>query len=47
MPLDDLTRTRMFAQRAFIARTSAELTNQLMLGSGANALFGTSAMRQI
>jgi 3-hydroxy-9,10-secoandrosta-1,3,5(10)-triene-9,17-dione monooxygenase len=47
VPLDDLTRARMFAQRAFIARTSAELTNQLMLDSGANALFHTSAMQQI
>jgi 3-hydroxy-9,10-secoandrosta-1,3,5(10)-triene-9,17-dione monooxygenase len=45
--LEDETRARMFAQRAFIARTSAELTNQLFLDSGANSLFRTSAMQQI
>jgi alkylation response protein AidB-like acyl-CoA dehydrogenase len=41
------TRARMFAQRAFIARTSAELTNQLFLDSGAMSLFETSAMQQL
>jgi 3-hydroxy-9,10-secoandrosta-1,3,5(10)-triene-9,17-dione monooxygenase len=40
-------RARMFAQRAFITRTSAELTNQLFLDSGAMSLFETSAMQQL
>ncbi len=40
-------RGRMFAQRAFIARTSAELTNQLFLDSGAMSLFETSIMQQL
>jgi 3-hydroxy-9,10-secoandrosta-1,3,5(10)-triene-9,17-dione monooxygenase len=45
--LPDDVRARMFAQRAFIARTSAELTNQLFLDSGAMSLFETSAMQQL
>jgi len=45
LPPED--RARMFAQRAFIARTSAELTNQLFLDSGAMSLFETSAMQQL
>ena len=44
--LPDETRARMFAQRAFITRTCAELTNQLFLDSGAMSLFETSAMQQ-
>jgi alkylation response protein AidB-like acyl-CoA dehydrogenase len=40
-------RARMFAQRAFITRTCAELTNQLFLDSGAMSLFETSAMQQL
>jgi 3-hydroxy-9,10-secoandrosta-1,3,5(10)-triene-9,17-dione monooxygenase len=40
-------RARMFAQRAFIARTCAELTNQLFLDSGAMSLFETSALQQL
>jgi 3-hydroxy-9,10-secoandrosta-1,3,5(10)-triene-9,17-dione monooxygenase len=46
-PLPDDVRARMFAQRAFIARTCAELTNQLFLDSGAMSLFETSAMQQL
>jgi 3-hydroxy-9,10-secoandrosta-1,3,5(10)-triene-9,17-dione monooxygenase len=45
--LPDDVRARMFAQRAFIARTCAELTNQLFLDSGAMSLFETSAMQQL
>jgi alkylation response protein AidB-like acyl-CoA dehydrogenase len=45
LPPED--RARMFAQRAFITRTSAELTNQLFLDSGAMSLFETSAMQQL
>ena len=45
--LPDDVRARMFAQRAFIARTCAELTNQLVLDSGAMSLFETSAMQQL
>lgn len=45
--LPDDQRARMFAQRAFIARTCAELTNQLFLDAGAIALFETSAMQQL
>jgi 3-hydroxy-9,10-secoandrosta-1,3,5(10)-triene-9,17-dione monooxygenase len=45
--LEPEERGRMFAQRAFIARTSAELTNQLFLDSGAMSLFETSAMQQL
>ena len=44
--LPDDVRARMFAQRAFIARTCAELTNQLFLDSGAMSLFETSGMQQ-
>lgn len=40
-------RARMFAQRAYIARTSAELTNQLFLDSGAMSLFESSTMQQL
>jgi 3-hydroxy-9,10-secoandrosta-1,3,5(10)-triene-9,17-dione monooxygenase len=40
-------RARMFAQRAYITRTCAELTNQLFLDSGAMSLFETSAMQQL
>jgi 3-hydroxy-9,10-secoandrosta-1,3,5(10)-triene-9,17-dione monooxygenase len=45
--LPDDARARMFAQRAFITRTCAELTNQLFLDSGAMSLFETSAMQQL
>ena len=45
--LPDEVRARMFAQRAFITRTCAELTNQLFLDSGAMSLFETSAMQQL
>jgi 3-hydroxy-9,10-secoandrosta-1,3,5(10)-triene-9,17-dione monooxygenase len=45
--LEPEERGRMFAQRAFIARTSAELTNQLFLDSGAMSLFESSAMQQL
>jgi 3-hydroxy-9,10-secoandrosta-1,3,5(10)-triene-9,17-dione monooxygenase len=45
--LPDDVRARMFAQRAFITRTCAELTNQLFLDSGAMSLFETSAMQQL
>jgi 3-hydroxy-9,10-secoandrosta-1,3,5(10)-triene-9,17-dione monooxygenase len=45
--LPDDVRARMFAQRAFIARTCAELTNQLFLDSGAMSLFETAAMQQL
>jgi 3-hydroxy-9,10-secoandrosta-1,3,5(10)-triene-9,17-dione monooxygenase len=45
--LPDDVRARMFAQRAFIARTCAELTNQLFLDSGAMSLFETSTMQQL
>lgn len=45
--LPDDVRARMFGQRAFIARTCAELTNQLFLDSGAMSLFETSAMQQL
>ena len=44
--LPDDVRGRMFAQRAYIARTCAELTNQLFLDSGAMSLFETSGMQQ-
>jgi 3-hydroxy-9,10-secoandrosta-1,3,5(10)-triene-9,17-dione monooxygenase len=40
-------RARRFAQRAFITRTSAELTNQLFLDSGAMSLFESSPMQQL
>jgi flavin reductase len=42
--LPDDVRARMFAQRASIARTCAELTNQLFLDSGAMSLFETSGV---
>ena len=45
--LPDEERARMFAQRAYIARTCAELTNQLFLDSGAMSLFVTSPMQQL
>jgi 3-hydroxy-9,10-secoandrosta-1,3,5(10)-triene-9,17-dione monooxygenase len=45
LPPED--RARMFAQRAFITRTCAELTNQLFLDSGAMSLFETSPMQQL
>src|SRR5207302_4532910 len=45
--LPDHERARMFAQRAFITRTCAELTNQLFLDSGAMSLFETSTMQQL
>jgi alkylation response protein AidB-like acyl-CoA dehydrogenase len=45
--LPDDVRAQVFAQRAFIARTSAELTNQLFLDSGAMSLFETSAMQHL
>lgn len=46
-PLPADQRARMFAQRAFITRTCAELTNQLFLDSGAMSLFEHSAMQQL
>jgi 3-hydroxy-9,10-secoandrosta-1,3,5(10)-triene-9,17-dione monooxygenase len=45
--LPDETRARMFAQRAYIARSCAELTNQLFLDSGAMSLFESSAMQML
>jgi 3-hydroxy-9,10-secoandrosta-1,3,5(10)-triene-9,17-dione monooxygenase len=44
--VDDTERARFFAWRAFVGRTSAEVTERLFLEAGANALYESNPLQQ-